>query len=75
MNVFDTINSIFSISPKEFFNITVEQLEEGKREETMRDRMVIIKKRDEQSRDKLRKKELQVYTRQINEPLAPRDPK
>jgi hypothetical protein len=71
MNVFDTINSIFSISPQECLNITPEQLEEGKREATRRARMEIINKMDEESREKLRKKELQVYTRQRSAPQAP----
>jgi hypothetical protein len=71
MNVFDTINSIFSICPQECLNITLEQLEEGKREESRRARMEIINKMDEESREKLRKKELQVYTKQRSAPQNP----
>jgi hypothetical protein len=63
MNSFDTINHIFTVSPQVCLNITPEQLEEGKREATRRARMEIINNLDEESRERLRKKELQVYTR------------
>jgi hypothetical protein len=76
MNAFDTINHIFAISPQVCLNITPKQLEEGKREESMRDRIDITRNIDEESRERLRKKELQVYTRRRSAPQAPpSDPK
>jgi hypothetical protein len=48
MNVFDTINSIFSISSHECLDITPEKIEEGKREASRRDRMEIINNMDEE---------------------------
>jgi hypothetical protein len=63
MDVFDTINHIFVLSPQVCLNIIPKKLEKGKREATKRDMMEIINKMDGESREKLKKKELQVYTR------------
>jgi hypothetical protein len=65
------LDSIFTISSQEYFNVTQEQLEEGKKEAARRARMEILSQMDEESRERLRKKELQVYARQKNVPQAP----
>jgi hypothetical protein len=71
MNFLDTLDSIFTMSSQEYFNVTQEQLEEGKKEAARRARMEILSQMDEESRERLRKKELQVYARQKNVPQAP----
>jgi hypothetical protein len=71
MNLFDTMNHIIFVSPQVCLDITPQQLEEGKREATRRARMEIINKMDEESRERLRKKELQVFTRRRNVSQAP----
>jgi hypothetical protein len=58
INFLDTINSIFVMSHQECLNITLEQLKEGKKEVVKRARMEIIIKMDNESREKLRKREL-----------------
>jgi hypothetical protein len=51
--------------------VTKEQLEQSKKEATRKARMEILSQMDEESRERLRKKELQVYARQKNVPQAP----
>jgi hypothetical protein len=51
MNFLDTLDSIFTMSSQEPFNITQEQLEEGKKEGARRARMEILSQIDEELRD------------------------
>jgi hypothetical protein len=68
MNFLDTLDPIYTISSKEYFNVTKEQLEQSKKEAARKARMEILSQMDEESRERLRKKELQVYARQKNVP-------
>jgi hypothetical protein len=51
------------VSPQVCLNITPGKLEEGKKEVSRRAKMKIIKILNEESKERLRKKLLQVYTR------------
>jgi hypothetical protein len=46
-----------------FLNVTLEEHQEGIKESSMKDRMEVINKLDQELREKLKKQEFQVYTR------------
>jgi hypothetical protein len=58
--------------PQYFPNVTLEEHQESIKEETRKDRMEVINNLDQESREKLKKQEFQVYTRQkrMNQPLS-----
>jgi len=58
--------------PQIFLNITPEEHQEGTKEAARKDRMKVINNLDQESREKLKKQEFQVYTRQkkLNQPLS-----
>jgi hypothetical protein len=68
MKFLDTLYPIYTISFEEYFNVTQEQLEKRKKEVVGKARIDIFIQMDEESRERLRKKDLQVYDRQNNAP-------
>jgi hypothetical protein len=58
--------------PQYCLNITLEEHQEGIKEATRKARMEVINNLDQESREKLKKQEFQVYTRtkRMNQPLS-----
>jgi hypothetical protein len=56
MNFLDTMDPIYTISSQEYFNITMEQLEQDKQEVIRQARMEMLNQMDEESRERLRRK-------------------
>jgi hypothetical protein len=71
MNFLDTLEPIYTIYYKEYFNVTQEQLEQSNKEVTRKSKMEILSQMDVESREKLRNKKLQVYSIKNNVPQAP----
>jgi hypothetical protein len=66
----------FTKEPQVCLNITLKEHEEGMKEAARRARMEVINNLDSESREKLKRQELQVYTRQKKVPQdPPTDPK
>jgi len=61
----------FTEEPQVCLNITLKEHEEGMKEAARRARMDLINNLDSESREKLKRQELQVYTRQRKVPQAP----
>jgi len=70
-NQVNILNYVFIKEPRVCLNITLEQHEEGIKEAAKRARMEVINNLYEESREKLKRRELQVYTRQKKVPQAP----
>jgi hypothetical protein len=67
----NVVNHTFE-SPQYFLNVTLEEHKEGIKEASKKARMEVINNLDQESREKLKKKEFQVYTKQeiMNQPLS-----
>ena len=65
----------FTLSSQVFLKNTSKQLEERKREVARRVRMELINNLDEETREKIKNRELQVYKRLKGMPQYPSDPK
>jgi len=65
------MNCDFAKDPQVCLNITLEKHEEGLKEASRRARMEVINNLDNESRENLKNKELQLYTRQKKVPQVP----
>jgi hypothetical protein len=67
---------VYTISSQEYYNVTLEQLEKSKQEAARKARLEVLNLMDEESREKLRKREYLTYSRRKKAPeTSPSDPK
>ena len=71
-NQVNIMSHVFTEQLQVCLNITLEEHEEGIKEETSKDRMEVINKLDQESKEKLKKQEFEVHTRQkrMNQPFS-----
>jgi hypothetical protein len=62
MNFINTLDHIYTISSQEYYNVSLEQLEQSRCEPTRKSRLEILNQMDEEYKETLRKKEYLTYS-------------